>query len=443
MGNHKLEKGKTLISDLVELGKILGYFSKPEFPIDKSRKNSPAVDVAWVSDENHEFPLMIFEVESKIIGSIANNPTKVFGLPNESFEKPLFFFHIFLKTPENSSKVDNLKNLFGLYNYRTYDFSKDDEHTRFLCDILSQHRRLYRKIDLEGVLFSLKNSSWEFLDLSKVLIHIEKLYFDAKYLKTYATFCLNDINFKKHYLRFLKSYLEVYPKKYNFQDYETYWGYEWVDPIHYAILVNSDKYHQNDYLDKLISWQDNSTYLSMIGPHFGISREYDEFIICLASPFLAFLSTLMRNCKDGMFYICKQLNAILEGLSAFDKEISFFTAIWLLHVAAACKSVKYFNFAKNFVNDRGGISERFLYLPPNSIPFISDEDVLEYKRWNEELQRDKIEVPKLTKFNDQKVIKIKQYTIENENVLDFALNVLLDPGIHSDWSHRIVFHLAK
>ena len=64
-------------------------------PIDKKRTNSPAVYIAWLSDEDHDFPLMIFEVESKVIGAIANNPVKVFGLPNESFGKADFFFHLF------------------------------------------------------------------------------------------------------------------------------------------------------------------------------------------------------------------------------------------------------------------------------------------------------------------------------------------------------------
>jgi len=152
MGYHKLEKGKELISAIIEVGKVLGYVAKNEFPIDKKRTNSPAVDIAWLSDEDHDFPLMIFEVESKVIGAIANNPVKVFGLPNESFEKPLFFFHLFLEPLDSSTKVDNLKNLFGLYNYRTYDLTNGNEYTRLLCDIFSQHRRLYKKIDLESIL---------------------------------------------------------------------------------------------------------------------------------------------------------------------------------------------------------------------------------------------------------------------------------------------------
>ena len=271
MGHHTLDKGKKLISAIVEIGKVLGYVAKKEFPIDKKRANPPAVDVAWLSDEDHDFPLMIFEVESKIVGAIANNPVKVFGLPNESFEKPLFFFHLFLNTPDISTKVDNLRNLFGLYNYRTYDLSKENEHTRIVTDIISQHRRLYKKIDLEAIIKILKEPTWEFVDLENILIHIERNRFSSNFLKTYGSFYLKEPVFKKHYLRFLRSYIETNPNKAIFQDYGTYWGYQWADPIHYAILINADPEKQKEYLEKFINWQEKSTFMSMIGPHFRLS----------------------------------------------------------------------------------------------------------------------------------------------------------------------------
>lgn len=35
MGHHILDKGKELISAIIEIGKVLGYVAKKEFPIDK------------------------------------------------------------------------------------------------------------------------------------------------------------------------------------------------------------------------------------------------------------------------------------------------------------------------------------------------------------------------------------------------------------------------
>ena len=443
MGHHKLDKGKELISAIVEIGKVLGYVAKKEFPIDKKRTNSPAVDIAWLSDEDHDFPLMIFEVESKVIGAIANNPVKVFGLPNESFEKPLFFFHIFLEPLDSSTKVDNLKNLFGLYNYRAYDLTKENEYTRLLCDIFSQHRRLYKKIDLESIIKVLKKPIWGSLDLEKILVHIETNRFSTNFLKTYGSFYFEGPDFKAHYLRFLRSYMQTDPKKSIFQEYGTYWGYQWVDPIHYAILINSDTANQKDYLDKFIDWQEKSTYMSMIGPHLRLSIDYDEFIICLAPPFLAFLSALVKGYKDAILYISEQLKIILEELANSAPRISFFSALWLLYVAAACQSEKYFNLSKNIINDSGGISERFLYSPPNSIPLDSHEDVEEFKDWSEGLQKNPIIVPELNTFRNQLDKIVVENRTKHENVFDFALDVLIDPGVHSNWSQRIIYHLKS
>ena len=443
MGHHILDKGKNIISAVVEIGQVLGYVAKKEFPIDKKRTNPPAVDVAWLSDENHDFPLMIFEVESKIVGAIANNPVKVFGLPNESFEKPLFFFHIFLTTPDTSTKADNLKNLFGLYNYRTYDLSKESDHTRLVTDIISQHRRLYKKIDVGAIIKVLKEPIWELVDLESLLIHIEEQRFSSNYLKTYGSLYFDDPVFKKHYLRFLRSYIETNPNKAIFQDYGTHWGYQWADPIHYAILINTDPARQKEYLEKFINWQEKSTFMSMIGPHLGLSRDYDEFIICLAPPFLAFLSVLLKNFQEGILYIADQLKIILEELSNYAPRRSFFSALWLLHIAAACLSERHFNFARAIINDNGGISEHFLYAPPNSIPLDSHDDITEFKAWSEGLQKNPIEIPKLKAFKDKVNRVIAENCLDNEDAFDFALAVLLDPGVHSNWAQRIMYFLSS
>ena len=94
MTQHSLNDGKQIIEGLTALGRALGYSVETELPIEKDKKNPQAVDVAWLSEKGQEFPLMIFEVESKITNAAANNPLKVFGKSNQSFEKPLFFFHV-------------------------------------------------------------------------------------------------------------------------------------------------------------------------------------------------------------------------------------------------------------------------------------------------------------------------------------------------------------
>ena len=59
MGRHILKEGKEMISGILHLGKPLVYVVKKEFPLEKKPGNPPAVDAAWLSDEDHDFPLMI------------------------------------------------------------------------------------------------------------------------------------------------------------------------------------------------------------------------------------------------------------------------------------------------------------------------------------------------------------------------------------------------
>lgn len=99
MADHKLASGKQVIDNLLALGTILGYHTEKEFPLEGSFRNNQVIDVAWFSEKGQEFPLMIFEVESRPSNTIANNPMKIYGKPNYKLEKPLFFFHIVNQKP--------------------------------------------------------------------------------------------------------------------------------------------------------------------------------------------------------------------------------------------------------------------------------------------------------------------------------------------------------
>ncbi len=443
MGRHILKEGKEMISGILNLGKSLGYVIKEEFPLEKKPGNPPAVDVAWLSEKDHDFPLMIFEIESKVTSSIANNPVKVFGQPNENFEKPLFFFHIFLEGTKESSKIDNLQRLFGLYNYRTYDVSKDGEVTRLIIDIISQHRRLYRKLNLEDLIKTFDHEIWRSADIEKILISLESHRFTANYLKTYASFSFHNPDFIKHYLRFLELHVHSHPKKTIPQEYGTYWGDMWSDPIHYGILVYSFPDKSDEYLQQLRNWQEKSTYLTMIGPHFGLSRDYDEFILGLSPPFWAFLAALLKKCPEGVQYIADQCQLILEELKDPAPRISFFTALWLLHIASSVSSYNHFEFARSLINRNGGISEYFLYNPPNSIPLEGDIDTESNRKWNEELQERPVNVTDMEEFRAKLNDVLSKSDSKEENVLYLAFEVLLDPGIHANWAQRIDRILAS
>ncbi len=103
---------------------------------------------------------MIFEVETRTTNAFANNAVKVFGQPNQDFEKPLFFFHIFLKGGRGTSRLKTLIYTFGSHNYRHYLLARG-ESTALLKDIFSQQRRLTRSLDLLALVSVLKRPEWQ------------------------------------------------------------------------------------------------------------------------------------------------------------------------------------------------------------------------------------------------------------------------------------------
>lgn len=80
MPKHKLSAGKEVIDVLCSLGRALEYVASAEHPVARTAR-PPAVDVAWLRDDESRYPLMIFEVETSASNAMSNNPTKVFGQP--------------------------------------------------------------------------------------------------------------------------------------------------------------------------------------------------------------------------------------------------------------------------------------------------------------------------------------------------------------------------
>ena len=156
MPRHSLHTGIEIIDGLMRLGVALGYVAETERPVERGRPSPPAVDVAWMRGEGQNYPLMIFEVESRATNSAANNPLKVYGQPTDQFEKPLFFFHIFVTAGPETTRIENLRYHYGSYNYRAYKLDEGGGGN-LLKDILSQHRRLFRQLSLSLLLNELNS----------------------------------------------------------------------------------------------------------------------------------------------------------------------------------------------------------------------------------------------------------------------------------------------
>ncbi|MGK0291415.1 MAG: hypothetical protein ACI86H_002883 [bacterium] len=333
MSEHKLKKGINFIEGLLELGEILGYHSKTEFPVEEGNNQSPAVDVAWLKEENQKFPLFIFEIESISTNSMVFNPMKVFTEKNEIFEKPLFFFQIILKHGLNSSRVEALKKQYGTYNYRIYRMASDEKQN-LLNDIVQQHRRITDKIDLIQLIQFIKKTSWLEINFEQFVKLILTLDFEKQ-----NGGILRQLAFLSAEFDDLTSITTNYIKQIHFAphinhskiNYDIYIGYEWCYPIHLGIIYNhsTDIEPKNKAQKQLIHWQEKSSYMPMISPHFGLSADHDEFLIWCVGGLLGIVASLFNDNEEIRIYLSQILKEIIEQTKL---EYKIPNLIWLHHI---------------------------------------------------------------------------------------------------------------
>src|SRR5690606_36153665 len=109
--------------------------------------------------------------------------------------------------------------------------------------------------------------------------------------------------------------------------YETYLGYHWPRPLHIGVLSLA-RPEYSDWLEELRWWQEDWAYMSMIGPHFGQSQDYDDFVLGYSPVLWALVAALMHKVAGAKRYIDVQLRLVLDEISAAPPEVSFFTAVW-------------------------------------------------------------------------------------------------------------------
>jgi hypothetical protein len=108
MGKHQKSAGLDVIKLVGRLGAALGYHVGLEEPMFPGNPSTPYLDVTWRRDRHAKFPLFIFEVESLPTKSATDNVVKVFSRRTPSFQKPLFFFHVFVEQPSDTGRIDYL-----------------------------------------------------------------------------------------------------------------------------------------------------------------------------------------------------------------------------------------------------------------------------------------------------------------------------------------------
>ena len=424
MSEHKLQPGKLAIERLSSLGRGLGYFVQCEETIRSDMRTPPAIDVAWKKDEEQDFPLMIFEVESSAGNTIANNALKVFSQTNQDFEKPLFFFHLVMRAGKHTSRIDALRKQYGTSNYRVYRLDTK-EATNLIQDIISQHRRLSLHLDVVLICCLLRDG-WEGLDLGAILDHAESLHFDTTFLAEYARLSVIDGWFLNRFVGRLSKLEDAELLRCLSVKYETFLGVSWHAPIHLAMLARAKNESADLFLKRLRDWQEKSYPCTMIGPHFGMSRDYDQFILCISSGLWSSIAAIFGN-ADARRYIAEQMHVICEQLRGAQDRFALYAGVWLLHVSASVGDTGRFEYARSLVNDRGGISPRCVSDPPFLVPSFEDLDKCE---WDELLLNEKTLVPPMEHFIEGTYRRVCDSV--GDKAMRLGIGMLIEPE-WSDW----------
>jgi hypothetical protein len=363
MGIHRNKYGVKTLKFLMDFGRVLGYSVKPEESMFTGNPNSPDLDLTWRFNEHAKYPLFIFEVESSSTKSASDNALKVFSRKTSVFEKPLFFFHIFLDNSIGSSRIEYLKENYDKLNYDNYLLSKPNDVFRLIRDILDQTMRLATYFDLFSTIEILKSQNvfslalkdilnllvdrgYDRLPESNFLPIIERLIIEKRYDDIYD-----------FYTAYIKNYLSQTQFSFDYNhigSYGNYYSRDFLRVLHYGIFLISDeeKKLQNIFGDiskiehcfgTQISWKPGP--LLSGGEAFHLSHSPILLtLLCLgfsSSPYATHFSEILK-------YILKDKT---EGFSHFNVH----GLIWLLIASRLSKDPKSYEFARSLINENGGI----------------------------------------------------------------------------------------
>lgn len=429
MAEHKLTEGKALIQRIVELGNILDYYVSKEFPVEKAEMGiPPAVDVAWLGDIDHKFPLMIFEIESTASNTMANNPLKVFAQENAKFEKPLFFFHLVLSKGSASTRISNLQRQYGAHNYRVYVIHEEGAN-RLINDILVQHRRIRTEISYVELYLCLSDKLWNgLLDADSALKEALNLNFSPNSrLRDYVYLTLEF----PHLIDQLKMLLEEGNVccRASFEQLPSWYGIELGMYPLCALMIRhgATKSEEEKWDSILLNWESNHCDFFLDSYILGESPDGDNFFLHTFPSFVGFCVAIAAGRGGLKFKLVDTLTNVLQQLEPCllgGVEI----ASWLCNVTARCGMVNQFEIAQEYINCSGGVDEELLYSPP-SITFGCDDDSEQYHTDHT------VACPDIFTFQERALSVSRQYSA---TPCQLALTLLCDENYVSEYSEDIL-----
>jgi hypothetical protein len=392
VAEHTLPDGTRWIKNLVALGKALGYATDTELNVAPEGEEPAPVDIAWFRSEHDRFPLFIFEVETTASGQMVYNASKVFSQDSELFEKPLFHFHLVLtSSSERSGRIKTAKRQFGSFNYRIYSV-RENEATDAISDIISQHRRVSDRLEIDTLATCLEQQDWPELNREAVWEHAESCCFSTLWPAAYCQLALVDPDYVPRLVRVLKPELDG--TVLDGAQYATWTGLHCSQALHAGILAEDLPALGDRCLVALKKWQ-GSGPIRTVSPQYGQNEEYDVFVFSLMPAVWGLLAVMLSEVPGARLWILEQMELVIEDEARVPHMLAGLTAIWMLHIAAAgdeeCEH--YFGLARRRLDAGGGVQSSLLFKPPAVSAAFSDPD-----EWWEELTANPQPVPELDEF---------------------------------------------
>lgn len=428
MADHKLVLGKELIEGVVHLGRVLGYHVEEEFPVDEAiYGESPAVDVAWFSKKGNRFPLFIFEVESKATNGMTNNPLKVYAQENRAFEKPLFFFHVVAQGGVHSSRPRNLEAQYGKNNYRIYLVGSDSAND-LIKDVLNQHSRVKNDVDYLSLHQLLSSKLWSNkVTYSELLMHSVGLGLSKEeVISSYIRMSRTDSDLFPDFIQLITD-----DSKHDFTNtiLDSYLGSQWHVPILCSMLCGESEDNEKSahWSSMLVEWQRNNAYMPMITPSFGLSRDYDEFILGCAPQLICLCVVLSSNKGEFQSDLIEALEESLDKVGICWAGLN--TAIYLLHISAALELSSTYKKAKFYLEEFKDISETNIYQPPSVVSVMEGEFDDYFNHGNG------LAIPSMESFH---ISCVKQYQSNCCDLESLVLKALDDDSYIYEWSNDLL-----
>lgn len=329
---HILESGRTVIDSLVQLGTALEYRVDRELRVG----TRAAVDLAWSLDQGNSSPLFIFEVESTASAGMASNPMKVFGQDSKVLARPLFFFHIVLAGSADNERVLNAQRQWGVHNYRVYRFEDARERAALVTDVLNQHQRVAPELRLLPLAFALEHPALRGTDaVPTILQAAEDQGFSARYSTGYAVLALRDVSYAPLFARRIRG-----GGAGRDLDDGIYGGGADLVPglLETATAISIDDPEDLRGPEDLERWSSGaSTGLRMIDAAFGLSRDYDEFILGQAPIHYALAFAALRDHPRSRRWILDDFTSLLvrERHAGLARWLEYPGEVWLAYLLAA------------------------------------------------------------------------------------------------------------